>query len=248
MTSLHRASLERARQQILLLHAAEREYLATNPYRLVHEHDMRGGRYVVRVQVVQPVPDGMTRLAGDVVRSLRGSLDELATTLARAPAKFPIFESLAMFAQRARKSISRMPDEAQAGLEALQPYHTIGGFQNGALWTLRQLDDADPPRFAAGSVRAGGSMGVNTQRKVSIVDAPVVTTGAFDDGAIIASVPTKIVGPDPKLDMFLRVEFALAYSRHGPGRGRDVVALLSELCDHVEHTVFDALEPALTSR
>jgi hypothetical protein len=209
---------------------------------------MRRGQYVVRVQVVQPLPEEIARRADDVVQSLRGSLDELATMLAGAPVTFPIFESLALFAQRARKAIARMPDEAQAAIEALQPYHAIGGFQNGPLWTLQQLAGAGAPRLAAGSVREGAAMGVNTQRKVSIVGDPVVATGAFDDGAVVASVGTKIVGPDPKLDMFLRAEFALAYARRGPGRGSDVVELLGELCDHVERAVFETLEPALPSR
>jgi hypothetical protein len=248
VTLPHHASIERARQQLLLLAAAERDHLATNPYRLVHEHDMRGGRYLVRAQVVRPVPDEIARLAGEVVRRLRESLDELATALAGTPVRFPIFESLALFAQRARKAMTSMSDEAQASLEALQPYHAIGGFRNGPLWILQQLDADDPPRFAAGAVREGYSMGVNTQRKVSIAGDPAVATGAFDDGAVIASVPTKIVGPDPKLDMFLRVELAIAYARQGPGRGRGVVALLGELCDHVEQTVFEMLEPALASR
>ena len=245
MTHVHRASLERARQRLRLLADAEREFLATQPYRLVHEHDMRGRRYLVRVQVARPVPDEIAQLASEVVRDLRVSLDELATALAGAPTRFPIFESLALFAQRARKAIARMPDEAQATLEALQPYHAIGGFRNGALWTLEQLRAADPARLAAGSVRDGASMGVNTQRKVAIVGDPVIATGAFADGATIASVTTKIVGPDPKLDMFLRVELELAYASDGPGRGRPVVALLGELCDHSEHAVLAALEPSL---
>ena len=242
----HRASLERARQQLRQLTDAEREFLATQPYRLVHEHDMRGGRYLVRVQVARPVPDEIPRLAGEVVRDLRTSLDELASALAGAPTKFPIFESLVLFAQRARKAIARMPDEAQATLEALQPYHAIGGFRNGPLWTLEQLRAADPAPLAAGGVRSGGTMGVNTQRKVTIVGDPVIATGAFADGATVASVFTKIVGTDPKLDMFLRVELELAYASDGPGRGRPVVALLGELCDHVDRAVLAALEPSLT--
>ena len=244
MTHPHRESLERARRQLHQLADAEREHLATQPYRLVHEHDMRGGRYLVRVNVARPVPDDIARLASDVVRDLRASLDEIATALAGAPTKFPIFESLVLFAQRARKAIARMPDEAQATLEALQPYHAIGGFRNGALWTLEQLR-AEPAHLAAGSVREGSSMGVNTQRKVAIIGDPAIAAGAFADGATIASVATKIVGPDPKLDMFLRLEFALAYSSDGPGRGRPVVALLGELCDHVDHAVLAALEPSL---
>ncbi|MDB4884363.1 MAG: hypothetical protein JWL95_3129 [Gemmatimonadetes bacterium] len=208
---------------------------------------MRGGRYAVRAHVVHPMPDAIASLAGDVARRLRTSLDELATALAGSPTTFPIFESLALFAQRARKPIARMLDEAQATLEELQPYHAIGGFRNGALWTLAQVDAMQPARLAAGGVLDGGAMGVNTQRAVTIVGEPAIVTGAFTDGAVIASAATRIVGPDPKLDMFLRVDHALAYAPEGAGLGQPVVALLSELCDHVEHTVFASLEPSLPS-
>jgi hypothetical protein len=85
-------------------------------------------------------------------------------------------------------------------------------------------------------------MGVNTQRSVTLVGEPTIVTGVFDDGAVIASAATKIAGPDPKLDLFLRVEFALAFASGDPGRGREVVALLGELCDHVERVVFTQLE------
>ncbi|MFI5257240.1 MAG: hypothetical protein ACHQRK_08260 [Gemmatimonadales bacterium] len=235
--------LSRARQQLAALAAAEGDYLATSPYRLVHEHEPRRERYVVRVQVLRPLPEAIASLAGDVARHLHESLDELATRLAGAPTRFPIFESLALFAQRSRKAIAPMADEAQATLEALQPYHAIGGFRNGPLWTLRLLAETYPPRLAAGGVREGAVMGVNTRRDVSLVGAPEVVAGAFDDGATIASVATKVVGRDPKLDMFLRVDLELAYAKDGAGRGRGVRALLGELCDHVEHTVFAALEP-----
>lgn len=240
----HRSSLARARERIDMLASAEHEYLASNPYRLAHEHDMRGGRYVVRVHVERPVPAEIPRLAGDVARGLRTALDELATSLAGAPVTFPIFESLALFAQRARKPMARMSDEAQATLEALQPYHAIGGFRSGPLWTLERLTAMDPPRLASGSMRHGCEMGVNTQRNVSLLGEPAIVAGAFDDGDVIASVPTKVAGSDPKLDMFLRAEYALAYAKDGPARGREVVALLGQLCEHVEHAVFRALEPA----
>jgi hypothetical protein len=244
--SAHRSSLARARERVEMLAAAEREYLASSPYRLAHEHDMRGGRYVVHVHVTRPFPDEIVRLAGDVARGLRTALDELATSLAGAPVTFPIFESLALFAQRARKPIARMSDQAQATLEALQPYHAIGGFRSGTLWTLERLTAVDPPRLAAGSIRHGATMGVNTERKVSLQGEPAIVTGAFDDGDVIASVPTKVVGPDPKLDMFMRAEYAIAYAKDGPARGREVVTLLGQLCDHVEHAVFGALEPSAT--
>ena len=154
---------------------------------------------------------------------------------------FPIFESLVLFAQRSRKAMARMSDEAQATIESLQPYHEIGGFEDSLLWRLKTLDTAEAP-WLTGSIRDGAVMGVNTSRGVSLIGDPVVTYGSFADGAIVASVPARIVGPDPKLDMYLRADFALAYPERGPGRGRDVVDLLSDLCDHIEHEVFSALE------
>ena len=242
MTHPHRDYLERARHDLRAFAGVERDWAASDPVRLVHAHDMRGGRYIVRVHAARPVPDDIAQLAASVARSLHRAIDELATALADAPVRFPIFESLAMFAQRSRKAISGMPDEAQATIEGLQPYHEIGGFADSALWRLKTLDTADAP-WLTGSIRDGAVMGVNTARGVSLSGDPLVTAGAFADGAIVASVPARIVGPDPKLDMFLRAEFALAYPERGPGRGRDVVELLSDLCDHVEHEVFPALEP-----
>ncbi len=244
MTHSHHDSAQRARQQLRAFAAAEREFLASDAFRLVHQHDMAGGRYVVRARSTRAVPDDLMQLAAGVVRALHQSLDALASSLAGAPTTFPIFESLAMFAQRSRKAISRMSDDAQATIEALQPYHEIGGFQNGPLWMLKELDAAEAPRLA-GSICDGGVMGVNTERNVSILGQPVLTSGAFADGAIVASVPVRIIGPDPKLDMYLKVTFALAYQSRGPGRGRDVVEVLGGLCDHVESEVFAALERAV---
>lgn len=242
MTSPSRAALARARETVIALAAAEGRYLAATPWRLAHEHDMRGGRYLVRVRIVHEIPDEMGRRARDVARALRESLDLLATSLAGTTVTFPIHESLAVFAQRARKPIAPMSDEAQATLESLQPYHAIGGFRNGPLWMLLQLD-RDAPLPLAGSIRAG-TMGVNTQRDVTLVGDPTIVTGEFEDGAVVASAATKAVGPDPKLDMFLRLDYAVACARAGPGRGQGLLMLLDALCDHVEQAVFGQLASA----
>ena len=69
----------------------------------------------------------------------------------------------------------------------------------------------------------------------------VVHAGAFDDGAVIAAVRSTVVGPDPKLDLYLKAEFALAFERRGIAKGAEVVALLGELADHLEDDVFSIL-------
>jgi hypothetical protein len=245
---LHRERLDQARQRLEDLEAAARQHLATRPIRLVHEHDMRAGEYRVRAEVVTPVPVEILAVVEEIARTLRAALDDLATALAGATTRFPIFESLPSFAQRSRKALSRMPDEAQAAIESLQPYHAIGGYRNGPLWLLDQLAGAERPRLAAGAVLAGAELGVNTRRNVEIMDGLAgelaVPAGAFDDGAVIASVQTRVKGPDPKLDMFLRAELGLAFERRGVAKGREVVALLGELCEHVA-MVFAELEPSL---
>ncbi|MEP6619128.1 MAG: hypothetical protein ABJE47_07435 [bacterium] len=241
MTHAYRDTAQHARQQVNAFAAAERDFLAADAFRLVHQHDMPGGRYVVRAKLARAIPDELLQLAAGAVRTLHQSLDEVAASLAGIPTSFPIYESLAMFAQRSRKAMRTMSDEAQATIEALQPYHEIGGFKNGALWRLKDLDGPEAP-WLTGSIRDDGAMGVNTERSVLLLGEPVITAGAFIDGAIVASVPVRIVAPDPKLDMYLRVQFALAYLERGPGRGREVVELLGDLCDHVEHDVFGAFE------
>ena len=216
--------------------------MAADAFRLAHGHDMRGGRYVVRAHVARPVPDELVQLAASIARTLHRSLDELATDLAGAPVSFPIYESLVLFAQRSRKAIARMSDESQATIESLQPYHEIGGFEDSLLWRLKTLDTAEAP-WLTGSIRDGALMGVNTARGVSLLGDPIVTYGSFADGAIVASVPTRIAGPDPKLDMYLRADFALGYPERGPGRGRDVLDLLSDVCEYIGDEVVPALEP-----
>lgn len=240
----HREALELAEETLARLADAERRYLDGMPYRLAHDHDMRAGRYLVRANVVHRVPEEVLGAIEEVLRALRAALDALTTRLAGVPTPFPIFESLPLFAQRSRKALARMPDEAQAEIEALQPYHEIGGYRNGSLWILQQLA-GDRVHLAGGAVRPGAAMGVNTRRKVDLLAEPEVTEGAFADGGIVASVRTKIVGPDPKLDMFFRATFALAFDPKGPARGGEVLETLTALRDHVRDTVLPALEPSL---
>jgi hypothetical protein len=243
----HRELLHDARQALEELTAVERQYLERHPYRLVHHYDPRAARYTVHVHVSTPVPGEIALHAGRVLRDARASLDALATALVPAPTgasraiRFPIHDSLPEFAQRSRRAIGAMSDEAQATIEALQPYHTFGGFQKDALWLLRELGSTDAPALAAGAVRGDAELGVNTKRHVEIVGDLRVAAGVFEDGAAIVSVAATVAGPDPKLDLYLRPSFELAFAADGPARGASLVAALGAICDRVE-TVIVALD------
>ncbi len=246
---IHRQKLGEARQHLGVLESDALRYLASNPYRLLHRHDMREERYTVRAEVVEPLPDSIPARVAATLHCARAALDHLASALAgrgdaaSPPVRFPIHESFPLFAQRARKVIRGMADGAQAEIEGLQPYHNIGGPRGHPLWTLAQLDAVEGRRLAAGRVREGCALGVNTRRKVELSGDMHAVPGPFEHGAVIAEVRARVVGPDPKLDLHLAPEFELAFARVGAGRGAAVIATLTAICELLEHLVLPRLEP-----
>ena len=244
----HRERIHGARRELERFAALERQYLESNPYRLVHTYDPRAGSYAVRAEVARDVPPGVRDAVTIVLRDTRAALDALVVSLAppstvAKPARFPIHESLPEFAQRSRRPLAGLSDDAQATIEELQPYHTFGGFHLDRLWLLRELTDHEP-MLAAGGLRVESALGVNTARHVEITGELRVRAGAFEHDAMIVSVPARVTGRDPKLDLYLKPSFELAFDGHGPARGGPVLATLSAICDHIEHSVMARLEPS----
>jgi hypothetical protein len=238
----HRDLLHEAREALGRVAAVERRYLDLHPYRFDHRYDPRAERYTIRIHVTTPPPAELPPLAGQVLRGARASLDALATALASSsstlgvgrPLRFPIHDSLPEFAQRSRRALAAMSDEAQATIEELQPYHTFGGFQKDALWLLRELTVAEAPALAAGVLRADSEIGVNTIRHVEIVSDLRVVPGVFEDGAVVLDVAAKVVGRDPKLDLYLRPSVQTAFAAQGPARGAALVPTLTTICERAD--------------
>ena len=244
----HRERLRGARQELRRLVLLERQYLDTNPYRLLHAYDPRTGSYTVRVEVEREIPTEVRDAVPHVLRDARAALDGLIAALSSPTpstkaSRFPIHASLPEFAQRSRRPLAGLADEAQATIEELQPYHTFGGFHLDRLWLLRELTDQEP-RLAAGGLRADSMLGVNTARHVEITGDLHVRAGAFEHDAVIVSVPARVTGRDPKLDLFLKPSFELAFTATGPARGGPVVTTLEAICDHIERTVMERLDPS----
>jgi hypothetical protein len=162
------------------------------------------------------------------------------------PVRFPIHASLPEFAQRSRRAIGAMSDEAQATIEELQPYHTFGGFTKDSLWLLRELGETEVPALAAGALREDSELGVNTSRHVQIVGELRAVAGVFDDGGLVVDVPATVAGPDPKLDLFLRPNVQMAFAEQGPARGAALVATLATIVDRVD-SVITALEATMSA-
>jgi len=248
---MHRLLISDARQDLARVAHAQQEYLETNPYRVIHGYDARGGLYTVRVEVTRSLPSPISEHAARVVQQLRSALDAIAATLATPgqlpsppakPIRFPIHDSLPEFAQRSRRALATMTAEAQATIEALQPYHRLGGYRNDPLWLLRELEGAGLPTLAVGSLGADAAIGVNTCRHVDITGDLRVDGGPFAHGQVIASIAARVTGPDPKLDLFLRPQFELAFAGSGPARGAPLVPTLGTLCDRVEQIASTLLD------
>ena len=240
---MHRLLISDARQDLALVAHEQQEYLDTSPYRVVHAYDARGGLYTIRVEVTRDLPPTISEHAAHALHRLRGALDAIAATLASAgqppspsarQLRFPIHDSLPEFAQRSRRAMASMTAEAQATIEALQPYHRLGGVRNDPLWLLRELEVAGVPILAAGSIGPESTMGVNTRRHVDISGDLRVDDGPFAHGQLVASIAARVAGPDPKLDLFLRPQFELAFASGGPARGAPLVPTLRALCDRVD--------------
>ena len=245
----HRDALRDARHALARLAAAERAYFDGQPYRLLHRYDPRAGTYTVQAEVTRRIPADVPALAASVLRLAVTALGELMRALTSVAGavevRFPIHDTLPQFAQRSRRALAGIPDTAQATIEELQPYHRLGGFRHDPLWLLRELDAAGEPRTAAGSVRPDATLGVNTKRDVEIVGELRARAGSFEHGAIIVSVAATGAGADPKLEVFFRPGFELAFAKGEPARGALLVGTLGAICDHVEQAVFARLEPCL---
>ena len=252
---MHREKLGDARRHLARVADAERTYIDSQPYRLLHAYDPRGGLYTVRVEVARGVPADIPVLAASVVHEVRAALDALAAELtsrgdgaAGAAPQFPIHDSLPQFAQRSRRSLATMADDAQATIEALQPYHRLGGIRRDPLWLLRELGSERPLRVAPGALRGDTTLGVNTRRHVEITGELQAKLGPFEHGATVVSVAAKVAGPDPKLDLYLRPSFELALLRSGPACGAPLRDTLGAICDYVDGEIFARLEGLLPAR
>ena len=240
---MHWPLISDARLALARVAHAQQEFLDSHPYRLAHAFDPRAGLYSVRIEVLTSPPSAIPELAAGVVHGLRSALDAIAATLASPgapptssakPVRFPIHDTLPEFAQRSRRALSTMTVEAQATIEALQPYHRLGGYRNDALWLLRELEAAGVPALAAGSLGADAAIGVNTRRHVDVSGDLRVVGGPFVNGQVIASIIARVAGPDPKLDLYLRPQFELAFAGGGPARGAPLVTTMRTLCDRVD--------------
>lgn len=138
------SKVERAKSHIEELERTVRAFLDTKPYKVGTKRD-QSGKLVYYVTMVEPVPDALALIAGDIIQNLVSALDHLAYQLVCADTKdappspdwiyFPIRDSFEEYETRKRGKMRGANDDTFAALDALKPYK--GG--TDLLWVLYKL-------------------------------------------------------------------------------------------------------------
>ena len=137
-----------ARRRIEELDRARREFLAREPFKVVHERTPEGGEQW-RVVESTPIPSGFSFATGEIIHTMRAVLDNLAWNLARRhhdpppiDTEFVVARTLESFERRKGK-LRGLPPAAAALIEELQPYNAAEKIERSTLWRLHRLANDD---------------------------------------------------------------------------------------------------------
>lgn len=144
--------VDRAKRHLSELQAVRDAFLQRKPppYLIDRKPDSRAGyeRFdVYFMSKIDPVPDEVCLVFGDVIHNLRASLDHLACQLVEVAGRsasdqtaFPIFKSTRIDESSFSRRVNGMSDAAKEKIRSMQPYKNGEGHY---LWVLHKLDIAD---------------------------------------------------------------------------------------------------------
>lgn len=141
----------RAKRHLDDLRGALDTFYHLKPYRFTRQDDVKNQVHLIRFKV-DPTPDHISLIAGDLFYNLRASLDQLAWCLAKLPSPQRSYPKGTQFPILDRRDVKRMRKEtrgiatgAVAIIESLQPYNTPDppGFKGHLLWRLNKLCNID---------------------------------------------------------------------------------------------------------
>ncbi len=252
----------RANEHAKALNDAIDEFTGREPYEIVHDFESESGHHIARFEVRQWPPLWWSPILGDIVQNTRAALDHLAWQLVirnernprSARPQFPIFtrdpfdpgiHDSPKQAEDALKSwksqTGGMHESDITILKRLQPYDGLDSPDDHPLARLSQLSNWDKHRefhFVAQSFmdyRFGATM-KNTRFKLLYLKP----RGAMlKDGEPIARYDAVSTGPNPKLDMNLKVFFDVAFGEGSPLEGLGIKETLSAMGLYVSDIIME---------
>ena len=176
---------ERAKEHVGELDRNLRAFFKTDPYKVGSKHDSQTRKLVYYVTSVDPIPQYVPLIAGDVIQNLRSALDHLAYQIVCSDTGdsppnadgiyFPITDTVAKYEAGKRGKMQGVGQKVFDAIDALKPYK--GG--NDLLWTLHRLNNIEKHRLllTVGSQAAGINLGQLTASHMN---------GVFSSEAIAA--------------------------------------------------------------
>ena len=253
----HRRKLNHASEHLEGLKAEIYGYLTDRPYGYVIERDDVTGEHVFRVRVLHQPPLHWDLVLGDCLHNLRGAVDQLAFALSDGNAlrdadqrriAFPICTARELFAER-KRAIAFMNPGAQKLIEQMQPCSSDYMVKLSPLSWLERLSNIDKHRhpLAAGMVRSHTGVKVSGLKgRFEVLPSKIkYTTGAFEDGAVIARLRVVPLGEPSNVNLDLDTSYDVAFAKEGPGQGAPVVQVLEGIRDYIRDVVFSSLEPLI---
>lgn len=150
---LVRQKAERAKEQLRELDARLKSFLESGAYVVAADHDSKPGQILYRLACINPVPVLIAHLAGEVIHTLRSTLDHLAYQLLlkatpnasekeRKGMDFPFYDPAKQTESEAFRKIQPLGIDVVEAIRSVKPYK--GG--NQLLWALNVLDNINKHR------------------------------------------------------------------------------------------------------
>lgn len=257
MTSLElvRQKAERAKEQFRDLDAEVRAFRDSKPYEVISDKDSHPGQIDYRLASVKPVPVRIAHIAGEVIHTLRSTLDHLAyqlllTANPNAPEKersrvdFPIYDPTKQTEADAFRKVQPLGVRAIDAIRKVKPYK--GG--NDLLWAISVLDNINKHRTLLFASVVHGKMDITDTFHALIenawgipmpkLESPVALfTAASGHPAEVGDVLHVGFLIDEELNKKLKFTFEVTLSESEIHAGEPVLEALQQMIEFVENLV-----------
>ncbi len=253
--------IKRAKEHDAELQRQLRSFLDSKPYKVGYKHDTTTRKLIYYVTEVEPTPDCLPLIAGDVIQNLMSALDHLAYQIVCRDTSdnppnpnwiyFPIADDLQKYKSKKAGKIQGASEATFAAIDALKPYK--GG--NDSLWSLYRLNNIEKHRLLLtvgsqagginlGQLMAGHLRGRFSEGAVNAFEAMDLYLNPADKGFPLQPGFELYIGaPDEEPNPKQQFRFDIVVNEPGICEGKPLLALTNELMVLVEGIV-----TTLTSR
>jgi len=233
-----RAKLDRAKEHLKAFDAASDRFMESDPYAWATEEGEAPNQHLIKITTVAPVPVDVALIIGDALHNMRCAMDYIVyADWPTEKAQFPICLDHEAFTKGfwRIKGAKRL----RAKIEALQPYQPGNGGETNVLWLLSRLSNADKHHtLHLTSVSLLGT----TIRPKRVQDCEIrfttdVFLGKLEGGTVMGRLTRTVTGPNPEMEMALRILSAIGFDQAGPGRGQPALDLLTTISTYIESLV-----------